>query len=120
MAGYDWGKESYTEGGGGDFIGEAEFNKLLFLEKNVLITNVGDGVSTYNEKEKPQFLVSFFVDDDSPDAVEQLKGFDKGNAERNARIERIRATLEATGEPVEAAFCKVGRRNDIRGPYPSE
>lgn len=112
MPGFDWGNETYTESSGGDFIGEAEFNKLIYTDAVVQIVAVRDGVSTFNNKEQPQFLVDF-VD---PDGEDKTKGFAKSNEERNARIERIRNTLDQSGEPVEASFIKVGRRNDIAAP----
>lgn len=112
MAGFDWGQETYTESSGGDFIKEMEFNKLLYTDATVQIIGVREGVSTYNDKPKPQYLVDFVA----PDGEEYTKGFSKSNEERNARIARIASTLEATGEPVEARFIKVGRRNDIGAP----
>lgn len=107
--GFDWDAETYTEGGNGVFIKEAEFNKLVYTDATVQIVEIREGISNYNNKEKPQWLVDFI----SADGEEYTKGISKGNEERDARINRIKSTLESSGEPFECRFVKIGRRFDI-------
>ena len=105
----DWG--SYTEGGGGEFIDTTDFLLLVKTGETVFLTGIRDGISNYNNKSQPQYLVDFTL----ADGTEKTKGFSKGITERDVRMERIRETLATTGEPMEARFIKVGRRNDIAG-----
>ena len=112
MSGFNWSGEEYNEGGGGDFISEKDFNKLIALDAVVFITGIREGVSTYGGDNKPQWLVDFITDD----GTEYTKGLGKGNAERDARIMRFKATLEATGEPFESTPFKVGRRIEFGPP----
>lgn len=114
MAEFPWGEETYTEGAGGDFISEADFNKLIYTDAVVQIVGVREGMSPGFNGGAPQ--AQYLVDFVDPEGEDKTKGFAKSNEERNSRIARIATTLEATGEPVEASFIKVGRRNDIGAP----
>jgi hypothetical protein len=105
----DWGE--YTEGAGGKFFTESETVLLIASGETFAITGVRDGVSNYNGQSKPQWLVDVITQD----GEERTKGLSKGIDERDARITRLKATLEATGEPISARFVKVGRRIDITG-----
>jgi len=112
MAEFPWGEETYTESSSGDFIDEKTFNKLVYLDATVQVVAIREGVSTFNNKETPQWLVDFIT----PEGEEYTKGLAKSNEERNDRMRRLLATLEATNEPIEARFIKVGKRFDIGAP----
>jgi len=115
MAEFNWEGETYTEGeSGGEFISEDEFDKLRVLDAVVYITSIREGVSNYEPtKPKEQWLVDFVT----PDGEDKTKGYIKGNAERDARILRLKNTLAAyPDEPIPVSFSKVGRRNEIVAP----
>lgn len=111
---FNWDGETYTETvfEGGEFIDEDKFNRLIYTDAVVSITGVREGISTYNNKEKEQWLVDFVA----PDGTEYTKGVSKGNEERDARIRRFRDTIEATGEPLDSTPFKVGRRIEFGKP----
>jgi hypothetical protein len=111
---FNWDGETYTPSAGGDFISEEDFNRLIYTDAVVLITDVREGESQYDKKEAPkaQWLVDFVTEKGD----EYTKGMTKGNDERDGRIERIKATIEATEEPVESSPVKVGRRFDFGKP----
>jgi hypothetical protein len=115
MSGFNWDGETYTEGeGGGEFISEDEFDKLRVLDATVYVTGVREGISNYEPtKPKEQWLLDFVT----PEGEDKTKGYIKGNAERDARFQRIKNTLAADpSEPIAISFVKVGRRNDIAAP----
>lgn len=112
MGGFNWDGEEYTEGEeGGAFIGEEKFNKLIYTDAVVFITGIREGVSTKYDN-KAQWLVDFVA----PDGEAYTKGLTKGNAERDARMMRFKATLEATEEPFESTPFKVGKRIEFGPP----
>lgn len=118
MAGFNWDGETYTEGSeGGDFISEDKFNRLIYTDAVVFITGIREGVSNFDPKKpREQWLVDF-VD---PDGDSYTKGLTKGNPERDARMLRLKATLEANPEdPIEATPFKVGRRIEFGKPKAS-
>lgn len=109
MAGFSWDGETYTEGGGGGaFISEDDFNRLIYTDATVSIVGIREGISNYDPKQpKAQWLVDFVA----PDGEEYTKGLTKGNAERDARMLRLQATLEANpDDPIDATPFKVGGR----------
>ncbi len=109
MAGFDnefWG--SYTEQDGGDFVTEYEMLGYIAKGETLLLT----GVRTY---EGGQYGPQWQVDFTDAAGEEKTKSFKKGIVERDARIQRVLDTLEATGEPIAARFIKIGRRHDITG-----
>lgn len=114
MSGFNWDGETYTPGSeGGDFIGEEAFNKLIYTEAVVFITGVREGVGGAQYGSKPTWLVDFI----DPAGEEFTKSFTKGIPERDARMLRFRATLEANPEdPIESSPVKVGRRKDFGPP----
>ncbi len=115
MGEFNWNGETYTEGsGGGDFIDQDAFNRLVYTDAVCFITAVREGISNFDPKKpQEQWLIDFV----SPDETEYTKGFTKGNAERDARIVRLRNTLAAApDEPIDVSFIKVGRRFDIAAP----
>lgn len=112
---FDWGSEEYTESAGGEFIDKDLF--ALWANPRtktvVFVTGIRDGISTYNNKEEEQWLVDFI----GPDGEEYTKGLGKGNKERDGRMLRVRATLEANeNEPFPASFGMVGKRYDLMPP----
>jgi hypothetical protein len=110
---FSWDKETYTPGAGGDFIKPDDFDRLRLTDAVVLITGIREGISNYDPKQpKEQWLVDFIT----ADGEEYTKGMTKGNEERDDRIKRVAATIEATGEPKEVSFIKVGKRYDIVKP----
>jgi hypothetical protein len=113
-AGFNWDGEEYTEtAGSGAFISKEAFNKLIYTDAVVFITGIREGISTYNGDNKPQWLVDFV----GPDGEEYTKGLGKGNAERDARMIRLQATLNANpGEPIEATPFYVGQRIEFGKP----
>lgn len=113
--GFNWDGETYTESEeGGAFIKEDAFLRLIYTDAIVSITGIREGVSPgYNGgPPKEQFLVDFIA----PDGEEYTKGIAKGNEERDARLKRFQATIEATGEPIDSTPFKVGRRNEFGPP----
>lgn len=113
--GFNWDGETYTEGeAGGAFISEDEFNRLIYTDAVVEIYAVREGVSNYDPKHpKEQWLVDFI----DPKGEERTKGITKGNAERDSRIARLKATLEANpDDPIPATPFKVGRRIEFGKP----
>lgn len=112
MGEFNWDGEEYTESSSGDFISEDAFNRLVYTDAVVLITAIRDGVSTYNKEERPQWLVDFMTQE----GEEFTKGLTKTNEERNARMLRFRATIEANGEPIESTPVKIGKRFDFARP----
>jgi len=107
MGTFEWG--TYTEGAGGSFVKENEMLAYIVNGTPVAVTGVREGVSQQYKSE--QWLVDF-VDDQGED---RTKSFNKGNPERDGRMMRLKETIEATGEPVEAKFIKVGKRYDVTG-----
>lgn len=106
---FDWGNETYTEGGGGDFLSEEETLRFVVSGEAFAITAIREGRSAqYN---KDQWLVDFLTNS----GEEKTRGFTKGNSERDDRISRLKKTLEETGEPIQARLIKVGRRYDVAG-----
>lgn len=111
--GFNWDGEEYTEGGGGAFINKDLFNRFIYTDAVLVITGIREGVSNYDpNKPKAQWLVDFI----GPDGEEYTKGLTKGNEERDARIKRIAATIEATGEPVDSTPFYVGQRIEFGKP----
>lgn len=113
--GFNWDGETYTESEeGGAFIKEEAFNRLIYTDAIISIIAIREGVSTFDPKHpKEQWLVDFI----SPiDGEEYTKGITKGNEERDARIRRFQATIEATGEPLDSTPFKVGRRIEFGPP----
>lgn len=113
--GFNWDGETFTEseGEGGAFIKEDDFNRLIYTDAIVSIVAVREGVSNYDPRRpKEQWLVDFIA----PDGEEYTKGITKGNEERDARIRRFQATLEASGEPIDSTPFKVGRRIEFGPP----
>jgi hypothetical protein len=111
--GFNWDGETYTEGEGGAFIKEDAFNRLIYTDAIVSIIGIrSDDSATYEGKPKPQFLVDFIA----PDGEEYTKGIAKGNPERDGRLLRFKATIEATGEPIDSTPFKVGKRNEFGPP----
>ena len=113
--GFNWDGETYTETEyeGGEFIKEDDFNRLIYTDAVVSITGVREGVSNFDPKKpKEQWLVDFVA----PDGTEYTKGVTKGNEERDARLRRIRSTIEQTGEPLDSTPFKVGRRIEFGPP----
>lgn len=112
---FSWDDETYTESSSGEFIDKDLF--ALWANPRtktvVFVTGIRDGVSTYNGKTEEQWLVDFV----GPDGEDYTKGWSKTNEERNARMLRVRATLEANpDEPFPASFGKVGKRYDLMPP----
>jgi hypothetical protein len=112
--GFNWDGETYTEGeDGGAFIKEEPFNRLIYTDAILSIIGIREGVNNYDPKHpKEQWLVDFIA----PDGEEYTKGIGKGNEERDARIRRFKATIEATGEPLDSTPFKVGRRIEFGPP----
>lgn len=121
--GFNWDGEKYTEGGGGGpFIKKDDFNRIVYAPDGdgavVSITDIREGVSTYvdpakpNRGPQPQWLIDFI----GPDGEEYTKGVTMTNDERNARLRRFKATIEATGEPVESSPFYVGSRIEFGPP----
>lgn len=107
---FNWG--DYTEGaGGGEFLTEEETLKLVVSGEAFSITGVRDGTSGVQYGSKPTYVLDFVTGD----GEDKSKSFTKGINERDARFERIKSTLAATGEPITARLIKVGRRYDITG-----
>lgn len=114
MSGFNWDGETYTEGAeGGDFISEDAFSKLIYTDAVISIYQIREGISTYGGKEKPQWLVDFIA----PNGESYTKGIAKGNAERDARVLRLQATLSASpNDPIDSTPFKVGRRIEFGKP----
>ena len=113
--GFNWDGEQYTESEyeGGAFIKQDDFDRIRLTNQVVSITGIREGVSNFDPKRpKEQWLVDFIA----PDGEEYTKGVTKGNEERDARMKRFQATLEASGEPIESTPFKVGRRIEFGPP----
>lgn len=123
----DWANQSYPESsGGGEFVGEEEFNKLVYTDAVIEIT----GIREEDEKSvgTKTFAAQFLVDFTNPAGEAKTKGFAKysirDNGERkagdqvNARNDRLRELqeiVEAEG-PQLASFIKNGKAGDIGAP----
>jgi hypothetical protein len=114
MGEFNWDGETYTKTDSGDFISEEAFNKLVYTDAIVFVTGFRKGESNFDKKKGPQeqHLVDFMTDD----GEEFTKGLGVGNDERDARFARLAATIEASGEPLEASWVKVGKRFDLGPP----
>lgn len=113
--GYNWEGESFTETEeGGAFIKEEQFNRLIYTDAIVSIVGIREGVSNFDPKKgpQPQWLVDFIA----PDGEEYTKGVSQSNEERNDRMRRFKATIEATGEPIDSTPFKVGKRIEFGPP----
>ena len=115
MGGFNWDGEEYTEGGGGAFIKKDKFNEIVYAkgaDSNITITDIREGVSTFEGKNQPQWLIDFI----GPDGEEYTKGVSQTNVERNDRLRRFKATLDASGEPIESHPFYVGQRIEFGPP----
>ena len=113
--GFNWDGETYTEQEyeGGAFIKGDDFDRIRLLNQVVQIVSIREGVSNFDPKHpKEQWLVDFIA----PDGEEYTKGLTKGNEERDDRMRRFQATLEASGEPIESTPFKVGKRIEFGPP----
>ena len=123
----DWKNQEYPESsGGGEFVGEEEFNKLVYTDAVIEITAIReeDEKSVGTKTFSAQFLVDF-VD---PSGAPKTKGFSKysirDNGERKAgaqveaRNERLRQLQEVveTEGPQRASFIKNGKAGDVGAP----
>ena len=123
----DWTSQEYPESaGGGEFVGEEEFNKLVYTDAVVTLT----GIREEDEKSvgTKTFAAQFLVDFEDPSGEPKTKGFAKysirDNGERKAgaaveaRNERLRALQEVleTEGPQRASFIKNGKAGDIGAP----
>jgi hypothetical protein len=115
MGEFNWGGETYTEGAGGNFVESKLFDKLMANDTTVSIYAIrSDDQAMYQNRPAPAWLVDFYA----PDGEEYTKSLGKGNSERDARMLRLTATIEATGEPIDARFGKIGKRIEVLPPIP--
>lgn len=112
MGDFDWGNYDYKTEGGGQYVDETYVILSIAQGKTIQITGIRDDDSNmYNNKPKPRWLVDF-VDDEGE---EKTRSISKGIPERDTRLRRLQETLAATGDPIAARFCKVGRAYDVTG-----
>ena len=122
-----WANQEYPESsGGGEFVGEEEFNKLVYTDATIEITAIRE------EDEKSvgtkTFAAQFLVDFVDPAGAAKTKGFAKysirdtgerkAGAQVEARNERLRGLqelVEAEG-PQLASFIKNGKAGDVGAP----
>ncbi len=123
----DWSSQAYPESsGGGEFVGEEEFNKLVYTDAVIEITAIRE------EDEKSvgtkTFAAQFLVDFVDPSGAAKTKGFAKysirDNGERkagaqvearNERLRELQEVVEAEG-PQRASFIKNGKAGDVGAP----
>jgi hypothetical protein len=105
---FDWSKEKYAEGS--HFVSELE--KLTYINNGttLLIFAIREGEGKFG----PQYYVDF----SGPDGEKKTVGFKKGVEERDDRLERLKATLSSSGEPIKVRLTKIGRRYDLKDQQP--